>query len=111
MTTSMRDALAFISEHAELFSAVVDKKTGTLDVAALETFAVRGDALRVIGRKTTFSAEVPEGEESSAQETFADMLFALAAEVAAGVNRSGTSGQRRITVTTPSGKLNVTLED
>lgn len=101
--TNARDAIAFIAENAELFAALVDKKTGTIDVSALETLAVRGDALRVIERKTFF------GEDS--REVFCDTLFNLAAEVFDGVKKSGTSGNRRLTVSTPHGALTVELKN
>lgn len=110
MSNSIREAIALIAANPELFAAAVDKKTGTIDVDTLETFAVRGDALLVIGRKTTFSADVPEDSEQSAQDDFLDMLFSLAETTQAGVKKSGTSGQHRIAVGTPYGKLTVTLD-
>jgi hypothetical protein len=102
MAQNMRDALAFIADNAELFATLVDKKTGTIDVDALESFAVRGDALTVIQRKSTFTEE--------SRELFVDSLFALAGDVAAGIKKSGTSGNHRFTVSTPSGSLTVELK-
>lgn len=112
-TSGIREAIALIVSNPELFQSALNDD-GELDVSALETFAVRGDALVVIERKTSFSSDVPEATEDnehpqSARDMFCDMLFALAAEVHAGVKKSGTSGDQRISVTTPAGKLTLVL--
>lgn len=102
-TNAIRDAIALIAANPELFKSVKVDKDGNVDVSALESFAVRGDALLVIERKC-------EGISEEAREEFADTLFSLAADVLAVVKESGRSGQHRITVSTPSGKLSVVLE-
>lgn len=113
-TATTAEVLAYIRENAELFA-----KLDSTDLSKLETTALRGDILRVIERKTTFSADVPEQtaaekesgtEPQSAQMIFTDMLSSLAAEVHAGVKKSGTSGNHRLTVPTKFGHLTVELK-
>lgn len=100
-----RDAIAFIQANPELFSAAVsldDDGNVSVDVSALENQAVRGDALNVVERKSTFS-ETARGE-------FVDTAFSFAADIAAGIKKSGTSGNHRLTLTTPSGSLTIELK-
>ena len=99
---SMRDALAFIAEHAEVFSGAVDKKNGSIDVAALEQLALRGDALTILARKTTFSED--------ARGEFLDAVFSLVADYVAGMNES-VKASNRFGFDTPSGyKVTFTVE-
>jgi hypothetical protein len=88
---------AFILSNPELFPDVQET-----EIAEFETLAARGDILLVLQKKTTFSA--------NAQNEYADMLSALAHETAAGVKKSGTSGQYRVAVPTTCGKLTVVLD-
>lgn len=99
---TMRDMLAFIAEHAEVFSGAVDKKTGSVDVKALEILAIRGDALTILERKTTF--------DDDARNEFLDSVFSLVADYAAGMNKS-VKASNRFGFLTPSGyKVTVSLE-
>lgn len=103
-TTSIREALAFIAEHSEVFAAAVDKKNGTVDVAALEILAVRGDALQILERKFQ---NTPEEQ----REELLDRLNALASDVRAACEKSGTSGNQQFKIVTPDGALSVVLSD
>lgn len=98
----MRDALAYIAEHADTFSAAIDKKSGSIDVKALESLALRGDALTILGRKTTFSED--------ARGEFLDAVFSLVADYVAGMNES-VKASNRFGFDTPSGyKVTFTVE-
>lgn len=100
--TTMRDALAYIREHADVFSEAVDKKSGSIDVAALESLALRGDALTILERKTTFSED--------ARGEFLDSVFSLVADYVAGMNQS-VKAHNRFGFDTPSGyKVTLTVE-
>lgn len=102
-TVGMREALAFIAEHSETFASAV-KKNGEIDVAALESLAIRGDALAIIDRKF-------EGVTEESRGTFLDTMLAVASDVAAGCVKSGTSGNQQFAIVTPHGKLSVVLSD
>ena len=104
MSTNLREALAFIAENSEVFAAAVNKKTGAIDVAQLETLAVRGDALAILERK--FS-NVPADDRSE----FLDRVNTFASDIAAGCAKTGTSGDQRFSLVTPSGKLTVVLSE
>ena len=101
MSTTMRDALAYIREHAETFSEAVNEK-GEFDVAALESLALRGDALTILERKTTFSEE--------ARGEFLDAVNSLVSDYVAGMNQS-VKAHNRFGFDTPSGyKVTLTVE-
>lgn len=104
-----RAAIAFIRENREMFASVSDEQ-----LAEMELTAKRGDILTILDRKTTFSSDVPEKTKEnpnpvSAQSLFADMLSALAAEFAAGVKKSGTSGNHRLSIPTEYGQFTCEL--
>lgn len=102
MSTTMREALAFIREHSEVFQGAIDPETGSVDVDALESLALRGDALTILERKTTFSEE--------ARDVFLDSVFSLVADYAAGMKQD-TKASNQFGFATPSGyKVRVTLE-
>lgn len=101
-TPTMRDMLVFIAEHPDAFMGAIDKKSGEVDFKALEVLALRGDALTILERKTTFDAE--------ARNEFLDSVFSLVADYAAGMNKS-VKASNRFGFLTPSGyKVTVSLE-